>query len=135
MLGGNKMRTSTIERNTKETQIKLSINLDGSGKCNITTGIEFFDHMLSQIATHGLIDLDIKAKGDIGVDCHTIPHSDTECKPSSRPRSASCSAAAVFRNVCIIFHEIPKKRLALFLFFRYVESIIQKANAQFSSNS
>ena len=66
------MRTSTIERNTKETQIKLSINLDGSGKCNITTGIEFFDHMLSQIATHGLIDLDIKAKGDIGVDCHHL---------------------------------------------------------------
>jgi len=66
------MRTSTIERNTKETQIKLSINLDGKGICNIDTGIEFFDHMLSQIATHGLIDLEIKAKGDLGVDCHHL---------------------------------------------------------------
>ncbi len=66
------MRTSTIERNTKETQIKLTINLDGSGKNNISTGIEFFDHMLAQISTHGLIDLDIKAKGDLGVDCHHL---------------------------------------------------------------
>ena len=66
------MRTSTIERNTKETQIKLSINLDGSGKNNISTGIEFFDHMLAQISTHGLIDLDIQAKGDLGVDCHHL---------------------------------------------------------------
>ncbi len=66
------MRTSTIERNTKETQIKLSINLDGSGKNNISTGIEFFDHMLAQISTHGLIDLDIVAKGDLGVDCHHL---------------------------------------------------------------
>ena len=66
------MRTSTIERNTKETQIKLTINLDGSGKNDISTGIEFFDHMLAQISTHGLIDLDIKAKGDLGVDCHHL---------------------------------------------------------------
>ncbi len=66
------MRTAKIERNTKETQISLSINLDGSGKNNISTGIEFFDHMLTQISTHGLIDLDIKAKGDLGVDCHHL---------------------------------------------------------------
>ena len=66
------MRTSTIERNTKETQIKLSINLDGSGVADINTGIEFFDHMLNQIATHGLVDLKIQAKGDLGVDCHHL---------------------------------------------------------------
>ena len=66
------MRTAKIERNTKETQISLSINLDGSGKNNISTGIEFFDHMLTQISTHGLIDLDINAKGDLGVDCHHL---------------------------------------------------------------
>ena len=66
------MRTAKIERNTKETQISLSINLDGSGKNNISTGIEFFDHMLTQISTHGLINLDIKAKGDLGVDCHHL---------------------------------------------------------------
>ena len=66
------MREASIERNTKETQIKLSLNLDGSGKNDISTGIEFFDHMLTQISTHGLIDLNIKATGDIGVDCHHL---------------------------------------------------------------
>ena len=66
------MREASITRNTKETQIELYINLDGSGKNNISTGIEFFDHMLTQISTHGLIDLNIKAKGDLGVDCHHL---------------------------------------------------------------
>lgn len=64
------MRTATIERNTKETKIKLTINLDGTGKCNISTGIAFFDHMLTQISTHGLIDIDLIADGDINVDSH-----------------------------------------------------------------
>lgn len=64
------MRTATIERNTNETKIKLTINLDGSGKHNIDTGIAFFDHMLTQISTHGLIDIDLIAKGDIEVDSH-----------------------------------------------------------------
>lgn len=64
------MRTATIERNTKETKIKLTINLDGTGKCNINTGIAFFDHMLTQISTHGLIDIALKADGDIEVDSH-----------------------------------------------------------------
>ena len=66
------MREASIERNTKETQIKLSLNLDGKGVANISTGIEFFDHMLTQISTHGLVDLNIKAKGDLGVDCHHL---------------------------------------------------------------
>lgn len=64
------MRSSTIERNTKETKIKLIINLNGTGKSNINTGIAFFDHMLTQISTHGLIDIDLKADGDIEVDSH-----------------------------------------------------------------
>lgn len=64
------MRPSTIERNTKETKIKLIINLDGTGKSNINTGIAFFDHMLTQISTHGLIDVELKAEGDIEVDSH-----------------------------------------------------------------
>ena len=64
------MRTATIERSTKETNIKLTINLDGSGKNNISTGIPFFDHMLAQLSTHGLIDIDLKASGDIEVDSH-----------------------------------------------------------------
>lgn len=64
------MRTSEIERNTKETKIKMKINIDGTGKNNINTGIGFFDHMLTHISKHGFIDMDICAKGDINVDSH-----------------------------------------------------------------
>ena len=64
------MRTSTIDRTTRETQITLSLNLDGSGKADISTGIGFFDHMLELLAKHALIDLAVKAKGDIQVDYH-----------------------------------------------------------------
>jgi imidazoleglycerol-phosphate dehydratase len=63
-------RTATISRNTAETQITVSVNLDGTGKANFSTGIGFFDHMLDQIARHGLIDLDIIAKGDLHIDGH-----------------------------------------------------------------
>ena len=63
-------RTATVERNTKETQIRVQINLDGSGAASLSTGIGFFDHMLDQIARHGLIDLDIQAKGDLHIDGH-----------------------------------------------------------------
>ncbi len=64
------MRTATIERNTSETRIKLELNLDGSGLQQIDTGIGFFDHMLTQIARHGQIDLTIAATGDLEVDSH-----------------------------------------------------------------
>jgi imidazoleglycerol-phosphate dehydratase len=64
------MRQFTFNRDTKETKISISINLDGVGKSNIDTGIAFFDHMLQQISTHGLIDLDIKCDGDLKVDMH-----------------------------------------------------------------
>ena len=63
-------RIGTITRNTKETQITLSINLDGSGKADISTGIGFFDHMLNSFAKHGFFDLTLKVKGDLFVDCH-----------------------------------------------------------------
>jgi len=63
-------RTSTIERKTKETDIRLSINLDGSGKSELDSGIPFLDHMLEQIARHGLVDLNIDAKGDLEIDAH-----------------------------------------------------------------
>jgi len=63
-------RTASIERNTKETKISARINLDGSGKSDISTGLHFFDHMLDQIARHGLIDLKLICKGDIEVDEH-----------------------------------------------------------------
>ncbi len=64
------MRKATIERKTNETEIRLKINLDGSGQNDINTGILFFDHMLTQVALHGLFDLEIHAKGDLGVDQH-----------------------------------------------------------------
>src|SRR5512137_1975187 len=64
------MRTSTISRTTTETNITLSLNLDGSGKANIVTGIGFLDHMLRHIAVHGLFDLDVKATGDLEIDPH-----------------------------------------------------------------
>lgn len=66
----NGKRESAVHRKTKETDISASINLDGSGKANIKTGIGFFDHMLEQLARHGLFDLKIEAKGDLHIDGH-----------------------------------------------------------------
>jgi imidazoleglycerol-phosphate dehydratase len=63
-------RTASITRNTNETQIKVSINLDGTGKQKLNTGVPFLDHMLDQIARHGLIDLDIECVGDLHIDAH-----------------------------------------------------------------
>ncbi|WP_233884851.1 bifunctional histidinol-phosphatase/imidazoleglycerol-phosphate dehydratase HisB [Tenacibaculum piscium] len=63
-------RTAAIVRNTNETKIDIKLNLDGTGKSNISTGIDFFDHMLDQIARHGQMDLDIQVKGDLEVDEH-----------------------------------------------------------------
>ncbi|MEY4123153.1 MAG: hypothetical protein RLZZ457_1991 [Pseudomonadota bacterium] len=64
------MRQAEVIRNTNETQITVKINLDGTGQSKLSTGIGFFDHMLDQIARHGLIDLDIQAKGDLHIDGH-----------------------------------------------------------------
>ena len=64
------MRKAKVERNTKETQISSTVNLDGVGKSNINTGIGFLDHMVEQISRHGLIDIDLKAKGDLHIDDH-----------------------------------------------------------------
>ena len=63
-------RTAEVSRNTAETRITVKINLDGTGQSHLSTGIGFFDHMLDQIARHGLIDLDIDAKGDLHIDGH-----------------------------------------------------------------
>lgn len=63
-------RTATVSRDTKETQITVSVNLDGQGHLSCETGVPFLDHMLDQVARHGLIDLDIKATGDLHIDDH-----------------------------------------------------------------
>ncbi len=64
------MRKAKLRRTTKETDISIKLNLDGQGKARISTGIRFFDHMIEQIARHGGLDLDLKARGDLDVDQH-----------------------------------------------------------------
>ena len=64
------MRTADVTRNTKETQIRVVINLDGTGEAKLDSGIPFLDHMIDQIARHGLIDIELKATGDLHIDAH-----------------------------------------------------------------
>jgi len=64
------MRTGRVERNTRETQIQVEVNLDGTGAYDVSTGIGFLDHMLEQLSRHSLIDLTIRAKGDLHIDFH-----------------------------------------------------------------
>ena len=64
------MRTAEVTRNTNETQIRVKLNLDGSGITSFKTGVPFLDHMMDQIARHGLIDLEVEAKGDLHIDAH-----------------------------------------------------------------
>ena len=63
-------RVSSVDRKTNETQIKVNVNLDGTGKNSITTGLPFFDHMIQQLSKHSLIDIDIKCNGDLEIDSH-----------------------------------------------------------------
>ncbi|GLR11885.1 imidazoleglycerol-phosphate dehydratase HisB [Chitinimonas viridis] len=64
------MRTATVSRNTLETQITVTLNLDGTGQSRFDTGVPFLEHMLDQVARHGLVDLDIVARGDLHIDAH-----------------------------------------------------------------
>ena len=68
--GATAGRTAHVQRDTQETQIEVRVNLDGTGVCKVSSGIGFLDHMLDQIARHGLIDLEITAKGDLHIDGH-----------------------------------------------------------------
>ncbi len=65
-----KARTASVERNTNETQIAIQLNLDGTGQASLKTGLPFFEHMLNQVARHGMLDLTIDARGDLEVDAH-----------------------------------------------------------------
>ncbi len=64
------MRTASVTRNTAETEISVSVSLDGKGRAKLATGIPFLDHMLDQVARHGLLDLEVQAKGDLHIDAH-----------------------------------------------------------------
>jgi len=64
------VRTGAVTRNTAETEISVSVNLDGKGRSKLATGVPFLDHMLDQVARHGLLDLEIEAKGDLHIDAH-----------------------------------------------------------------
>jgi imidazoleglycerol-phosphate dehydratase len=65
-----KARTAKVERNTKETRIAVEVNLDGEGRADLATGVPFLDHMLDQLARHGMIDLTVRAAGDLHIDAH-----------------------------------------------------------------
>ena len=69
-MADNKKREALVERKTKETSISCKLLLDGTGKSNINTGIGFLDHMLEQVARHGLLDIELKAEGDLHIDMH-----------------------------------------------------------------
>ena len=64
------MRTADVRRDTRETRIRVAVNLDGTGRSKLATGIGFFDHMLDQVARHGLVDLEVEAEGDLHIDGH-----------------------------------------------------------------
>src|SRR5678809_1415054 len=64
------MRTAEVTRNTKETQIRVKLDLDGKGTARLSTGIPFLEHMLDQVERHGMLDLDVQAKGDLHIDAH-----------------------------------------------------------------
>jgi len=64
------MRSAEVQRNTLETRVRVKLDLDGSGKSQLATGVGFFDHMLDQIARHGMLDLEVEAKGDLHIDAH-----------------------------------------------------------------
>ena len=64
------MRSAEVQRNTLETRVRVKVDLDGSGKSKLATGVGFFDHMLDQIARHGMLDLEIEAQGDLHIDAH-----------------------------------------------------------------
>ena len=87
------MRKASIERTTKETSIKVDMNIDGTGQSNISTGIGFLDHMLEQLSKHSQIDINLEAKGDLHIDYHHTCLLYTSPSPRDRTRSRMPSSA------------------------------------------
>lgn len=95
------MRLAEVVRNTSETQIRVKINLDGTGQQKLATGVPFLDHMLDQIARHGLFDLDIEAHGDLHIDDHhTVEDTGITLGGPSRRRSAIARHPSLWPFVC-----------------------------------
>ena len=86
-------RNAQIERKTKETQISVTLNIDGTGQADISTGIGFLDHMLEQLARHSLMDITLKAKGDLHIDDHHTCLLYTSPSPRDRQKSRMPSSA------------------------------------------
>lgn len=100
------MRSASISRSTKETEISVSANLDGTGKAAIRTGIGFFDHMLDQIARHSLIDLDIEAKGDLHIDMHhTVEDTGIALGQAIRKALGEMRGIVRYADVCLPMDE------------------------------
>ena len=87
-------RTAEITRNTNETQIRVAINLDGTGRQKLNTGVPFLDHMLDQIARHGMIDLEVEAVGDLHIDAHHT------VEATAMPRATRRASAATATPMC-----------------------------------
>ena len=100
-------RIASVSRTTKETDVHVSLNLDGQGNCHADTGVPFLDHMLHQIASHGLIDLEVKATGDLEIDDH---HTNVRCVASlitvANAGWGVYTAVARTANVCIFSHHV-----------------------------
>ena len=96
------MREATVERNTKETQIKLTLNLDGSGKCDVKNPIGFFEHMLEAFCKHGMFDLSGSISGDLKVDQHHLIE-DTGIVLGQCFEKALGNCAGIFRSGCFLY--------------------------------
>lgn len=96
------MREATVERNTKETQIKLTLNLDGSGKCDVKNPIGFFEHMLEAFCKHGMFDLTGSISGDLEVDQHHLIE-DTGIVLGQCFEKALGNCAGIFRSGCFLY--------------------------------
>jgi len=95
-------RTAEVTRNTKETQIRVKLNLDGKGVAKLSTGLPFLEHMLDQVSRHGMLDLEIEAKGDLHIDAHhTVEDiASRSARPSLKQSATRRASAATGTPMC-----------------------------------